>query len=283
MGSPEHPGESSVNSPSRKIIYDFGANNGGDIPYYLKKADLVVAVEANPSLCRKMEEQFSTAILQGRLRIENCVVVAEANPPEVNFYLHKRHDVLGQFLPPDPSAIDSYTRVLLPSQSVLQILQKYGTPYYIKIDIEHYDEAILRELLRHGIRPPYISAESSSILVLALLAGMGEYSAFKLVEGATVAKKYKNHPILVNGSREFYSFPPHSAGPFGDDIAGEWMNVDDLFDLLRARQMGWRDIHATTVVQPDPRSRAQKRRQIWRHFPGWLAAKLRSAKPPDAQ
>jgi len=282
MTSPERPDESFVNSPSRKIIYDFGANNGGDIPYYLKKADLVVAVEANPSLCQKIEQRFSTAILEGKLRIENCVVVAEGNPPEVYFYLHKRHDVLGQFLPPDHSVIDSYTKVLLPSQSVMQILQKHGTPYYIKIDIEHYDEAILRELLRHEIRPPYISAESSSILVLALLAGLGEYSAFKLVEGATVAKKYKNHSILVNGDRESYSFPPHSAGPFGDDIAGEWMNIDDLFEVLRATNMGWRDIHATTLVQPDPRSRAQNRRQIWRHFPGWLAAKLRSAKT-DAQ
>jgi hypothetical protein len=31
-----------------KIIYDLGANNGDDIPYYLLKADTVVAVEANP-------------------------------------------------------------------------------------------------------------------------------------------------------------------------------------------------------------------------------------------
>jgi len=32
----------------KRIIYDFGANTGNDIPYYLKKADVVVAVEANP-------------------------------------------------------------------------------------------------------------------------------------------------------------------------------------------------------------------------------------------
>ena len=32
----------------KKIIYDFGAARGENIPYYLLKSDLVVAVEADP-------------------------------------------------------------------------------------------------------------------------------------------------------------------------------------------------------------------------------------------
>ena len=35
----------------KKIIYDFGANNGDNIQYYLLKSDLLVAIEANPELC----------------------------------------------------------------------------------------------------------------------------------------------------------------------------------------------------------------------------------------
>jgi FkbM family methyltransferase len=268
-------GQSAINS-SRKIIYDFGANNGDDIPYYLKKADLVVAVEANPTLCRQIEERFSAAIEEGRLRVENSVLVCAGNEAQVYFYLHKRRHVLGQFPPPDESVIGDYDRVLLPSQSVMQILEKYGAPYYIKIDIEHYDEAILKELFRHGIRPPLISAEAASIQVFALLAGMGEYSAFKLVDGSTVGKKYKNHSISVDGNRELYSFPAHSAGPFGDDIAGEWMNGDDLFHVLAAEGLGWKDIHATTLVRVDPGSRIEKRRQMRRHLRGWIRAKLHS-------
>lgn len=260
---------------SRKIIYDFGANNGDDLPYYLKKADLVVAVEANPALCRQMEERFAAAIRHGRVRIENCVLVTEGSDPQVYFYLHKRRHVLGQFPPPDESVVGDYDKVLLPSQPVMDIVRQHGTPYYIKIDIEHYDEAILKELFRNGIRPPYISAEAASIQVFALLAGMGEYSAFKLVEGATVAKEYKSHSIAVDGGRELYSFPSHSAGPFGDDIAGEWMNADELFRVLAAKGLGWKDIHATSLVQLDPSSREETRRQRRRHLRGWLRAKLR--------
>ncbi|HVC45814.1 MAG TPA: FkbM family methyltransferase [Terracidiphilus sp.] len=263
-------------APSRKIIYDFGANNGDDLPYYLKKADLVVAVEANPTLCATIQERFAADIEADRLRVENCVLVAEDEAPEVHFHLHKRHHVLGQFPRPAESVIGDYDRVTLPSQSVMRILEKHGAPFYIKLDIEGYDEVILREILRNHVRPPYLSAESTSIHVFALLAGLGGYAAFRLVEGATVAEKFKNHPIAVHGSRELYSFPPHSSGPFGEDLGGEWMSADDFFPVLASKGMGWRDIHATSLIQPDSTSRAQSRRLMLRHLRGWLAAKFRS-------
>src|SRR6185437_1595699 len=213
----------------KKIIYDFGANNGDDIPYYLKKADVVVAVEANPALCRQIEERFPAAIQERRLFVENCVVAGDDRGAEVAFFLHKRHHVLGQLPEPDANVIGDYTKVMLPSRPVMQILEKYGETYYIKIDIEGFDDVLLEQLFRNGIRPPYISAESQNVRVFALLVGMGGYSAFKLVDGETVATKYRDHPIEGKGGPERYSFPRHSAGPFGDDVAGEWMNAEDLF------------------------------------------------------
>lgn len=269
---------SNVPSSGKKVIYDFGANNGDDIPYYLKKADLVVAVEANPTLCLQIEERFTHEIAEGRLRVENCVVTGADRDAEVYFYLHKRHHVLGQFPEPDKSVISDYTQVSLPAKTVMQILGEHGAPYYIKIDIEHYEEVILKELFLHGVKPPYLSAESHSIRVFALLAGLGEYGAFKLVEGATVAKKYKNHPIHLDGGPETYSFPAHSAGPFGEDIDGDWMNADDLFEVLADKKMGWRDIHATNTVRPDPASSAGKKRRMRRHLRGWAAANLLSGR-----
>lgn len=259
---------------AKKVIYDFGANNGDDIPYYLKKADLVVAVEANPALCRQIEERFSGEMAEGRLRVENCVVVGDAPAGEVFFYLHKRHHVLGQFPRPDESVIGDYEKVLLTPRSVMDIVQKHGAPYYIKIDIEGSEEGILRELFRNGVRPPFISAESQSIRVFAVLAGLGEYQAFKLVQGDTVDRDYSRHTISTKEGQEVYSFPRHSAGPFGDDVKGAWMNADDLFAVLAETGLGWRDIHATSLVQPEPSSKAAKRRLMLRHFRGWLRARL---------
>ena len=42
----------------KKIIYDLGSNNGDNIPYYLLKSDLVIAVEANPKLCEIIKKKI---------------------------------------------------------------------------------------------------------------------------------------------------------------------------------------------------------------------------------
>ena len=42
-----------------------------------------------------------------------------------------------------------------------------------------------------------------------------------------------------------YSFPDHSSGPFGDDLAGEWMSADEVFHYLSEYGLGWKDIHAS--------------------------------------
>ena len=235
---------------NKKIIYDLGSNNGDDIPYYLKKGDIVIAVEANPVLCEEIRNKFNIEIEQGRLFVESCVLTTGDTPDEVYFYIHKINHVLSQF--PPPLNTGDFEKVLLPSKSVQQLISKYGDPYYIKIDIEHYDESILRTLFEHNIVPPFISAESHSIGVFSLLVAMGRYNAFKLVDGNSVSKKYINHKIISNEKAEFYSFPYHSAGPFGEDIDGEWMTADNFYQLLAFEKLGWKDIHATNVYAPNP-------------------------------
>ena len=46
----------------KKIIYDLGAGDGSNIPYYLLKADTVVAVEANPRLCQIIKNKMTPTI-----------------------------------------------------------------------------------------------------------------------------------------------------------------------------------------------------------------------------
>ena len=112
------------------------------------------------------------------------------------------------------------------------MIQEYGDPYYIKIDVENYDQVLLRKLFENNIKPPFISAESHSIEIFCLLVALGGYNSFKLVDGETVSQLYKNHKIVTNNGIEFYSFPHHSAGPFGDDVFGEWMTADNFFKVL---------------------------------------------------
>ena len=101
--------------------------------------------------------------------------------------------------------------------------------------------------------PPFISAESHTIEVFSLLVAMGRYNSFKLVEGCSVSEKYKNHKIISNEGAEVYSFPHHSAGPFGEDISGKWMTADTFYRLLAFECLGWKDVHATSMFPADAR------------------------------
>jgi FkbM family methyltransferase len=233
-----------------KIIYDIGSNNGDDIPYYLLKADKVVAVEANPDLARGIEQRFAKEILSGCLFVENCVITVDSSAKAVPFYIHKTNHVQSQFLAPPPGS-DLFQEVLLPSKNIIEIIERHGKPYYIKIDIEGYDQYVLKHLFLHSIRPPYISAESHSIDIFCWLVSLGEYSAFKLVDGHSISTKYADHSIDSLGGKIKYAFPYHSAGPFGNDIGGRWMTRDIFFSLLAYAKLGWKDIHASNVDAPD--------------------------------
>jgi len=237
----------------KTVIYDIGANNGDDIPYYLMKADLVVAVEANPTLCTQMRQRFAAAIQANHLVIENCVAIDSAQAEEVDFYLHNSEHVLSQLIAPSPQDRADFSRCRLPARPISDLIAQYGSPHYIKIDIEGFDAPLLRAIFAGGVPPPYISAECQNIEVFQVLLEKGGYRAFKLVEGQTVSAVYSKRQISCLRSPQSveYSFPYHSAGPFGNDVDGNWMTPENFMKLLAFSGLGWKDIHATRIDAAD--------------------------------
>jgi FkbM family methyltransferase len=230
-----------------RVIYDVGSNNGDDIPYYLHKADLVVAIEANPALAEGIRRRFPNAINAGNLVVENIVITVADGDQNVPFYLHKSRHFLSQFGRPADNILEQFDEIYLPSKSLMKILSTYGSPLYIKIDVEGYDQKLLEELFRNRVFPAYLSAESHSIEVFAQFVANGGYTAFKLVDGASIPVVYNAHPVSgVKGVVE-HSFPFHSAGPFGNDIIGPWERPETFFYTLAQAGLGWKDIHVSNV------------------------------------
>ena len=247
---------------SEKIIYDIGSNNGDDLPYYLRKCDRVIAVEANPALCEIIKKRFISEIRSGQLVVENFVLTTTASPSgAVYFYLHRTNHVLSQF--PIPEKPEDFERVFLPCLPLPDLIQRHGVPHYVKIDLEHYDAEILRALLSHGIFPQYISTELHGVKPFCLLAGSGRYHTFKFVDGPSVSRKYRHHRIAVGSTFEEYSFPNHSAGPYGEDLPGEWMTAEDFLKVIALKGPGHWDIHASLFEPADPKkSRKELNSQI---------------------
>jgi hypothetical protein len=230
----------------KKIIYDLGGNSGLNIPYYLLKSDLLVVIEANIKLCEIIKIKFKKEIINGRLVVENCVVTVLPNNINVDFYLHRHNDFLSQFLVPNKNILNEYLKIKLPSKNIISIIKYYGYPYYIKIDLERYDSIILKEIFFKKIYPKYLSVESHSKEILDIITHDSTYKSFKLVDGSQVHKKYKN--CIVNNTR--YSFPKHSAGPFGNDIDGHWLEKNNFCFLLSVIGFGAKDIHCSLEDKP---------------------------------
>jgi FkbM family methyltransferase len=237
-----------------RTIYDFGANRGDNIDYYLIKADRVVAVEANSSLCAQIRDRFADQVRDGRLVVENVVIADSDYQEPVDFYLHKHNNVLSQFVRPSSADLVHFECITLPAISAASLVRRHGNPWYIKIDIEHFDHIILKSLFDAGIFPDYISAESHCVDVFATMIVNGGYSSFKLVDGMTVSSRFEQMKIFDNQKQAHISvsFPYDSAGPFGNDVPGNWMTSANFLRQLAFEDLGWKDIHASKVDSADP-------------------------------
>jgi FkbM family methyltransferase len=234
---------------NRDVIYDFGMNNGDDVEYYLRKGTRVVGVEANKRLCEEVERRFPDEVRSGRLVVLHVALSDRDTDQLLPFYIHKTEHVLSQLPRPADALADQFTETHVRQRTPASIIAEHGPPLYVKIDLEHLDQVILGNLFSAGIFPPEVSAESHSIEVFALMVANG-YASFCLVDGSTVAERYGDTLIETPRGPERFSFKPHSAGPFGEDLRVPWEDAESFFYRLAYAGLGWKDIHASRVIEP---------------------------------
>jgi len=233
----------------KKIIYDLGASVGENIPYYLIKSDLVIVVEANEMCCNIIKKKFWREIEDKKLIVENCIA-SDENTNTDEFYIHRTNYLLSQFPKPNNEMINNFKSTKIIKKDIKNLIYNYGIPYYIKIDLEEYDDVILKRIFSSNIQPIYISAEATNQNVIELFIRNQNYNFFKLIEGQQVEFLYKNMKLNVNNQIIRYSFPKNSAGPFGNDIPDDWIDKKIFFELMKIKKTGWFDIHASLNDQP---------------------------------
>jgi len=233
----------------KKIIYDLGASSGENIPYYLIKSDLVIVVEANKICCNIIKKKFWKEIKDKKLIVENCIASDEDMDID-DFYIHRTNYLLSQFPKPNYEIINNFIPTMVVKKDIKNLIYKYGIPYYVKIDLEEYDDIVLKRIFNSNIKPAYISSEATNRDVIELFIKNQHYNFFKLIEGQLVDILYKNMKLNINNSIIKYSFPNNSAGPFGNDIPDDWIDRKNFFKLMEIKKTGWYDIHASLNDQP---------------------------------
>ena len=234
----------------KKIIYDLGASTGENIPYYLLRSDLIIAVEACKKNCEIIKKNFQKEMVDKKLIVENCII-SDVDKDEDHFYLHKNDYLLGQFPKPHEDLINKFTKVNIVKKDVYNLIKKYGEPHYIKIDLEEYDNVVLKRIFECNIKSNYISAEAINHDVIDLFLNNKNYNSFKLSEGKNVGYLYNKIKLDLINKKIKYSFPKNSAGPFGNDILGKWIVKENFEKIMKLKKPGWRDIHASSIDKSD--------------------------------
>ena len=230
-----------------KIIFDIGANKGQNLNYFLDKADIVVAFEANSNLVEKIKSDFKEFIDNKKLIVENIALIDDENIKKIDFYISKVNDVLSTLYPDD---ISKFYKQEVRCEKASVLIKKYLKNYniseieYIKIDIERADTLVLNNLLKNNILGKNLSVECHEPEVLELLLN-SPYKSFKFVEGGDMIVKDNIEITTKNNNKKIINFDIHSSGPYADDIPGDYYSKTSILPYFLNKGLGWKDIHCS--------------------------------------
>lgn len=235
------------------LIFDLGMHRGLDTDFYLRKGFRVVALEANPELCAKCSEKFAEQIENGTLRIVEAALWEE-NGETISFFLNPEKD--------DWSSVEkswaekgghSAKEIQVPSLTLEHLINDYGTPYYIKCDIEGADFLFTEQLKAQRILPKFVSVEATGANLLTNFRDAG-YDVFQIVNQSFNGWVSPPNPPK-EGNFFDVKFNGHMSGLFGMELsAKKWLEFDEcleryeLFRKLKSKDdtlaLGWLDFHA---------------------------------------
>lgn len=220
------------------LIFDVGAHMGEDTALYLAKGFRVVAVEAHPGLADSIRHRFAAAIHAGHLTVVQAAISDQTGP--VTFYENPKVSVWGttsEAWAQRNAEMGAPSRPIeVPSVRFGELLDTFGTPYYLKVDVEGADLLCL-EALRARARPRHVSFESTKSSWADLLAEFDlldelGYTHFKVVSQHDVQKQ---HPPRPAQEGHFVPYRPMlgSSGFFGDEAPGRWLTRSEAMDAYR--------------------------------------------------
>lgn len=233
-----------VFADSSGFIMDLGMHNGDDTAYYLAKGFEVVAIEPNPSRVQAARARFAHAIAAGQLTLVEAALWSHRDT--LPFYINDTDDRWSSLDPERASHDGAPARAIkVTTLTLSDLFDRFGTPLYIKIDVEGAEKIVLEQLSSQLVKPLYVSVanDAAGFDLVAPLLACG-YDGFQLLDQSQVATL--SDPDLD------YAFPEGSSGPFGNALPGSWLTAEEFQaeqgeGECLAPAPGRFDIHATRL------------------------------------
>jgi FkbM family methyltransferase len=171
--------------------------------------------------------KYARYVDSGRLTILNRGIFGRSGIHNfiVNLNRNDRSSFDSAWCPEDRKSIIEVECVTLD-----EVLDRFGTPYYIKIDIERLDYVCIETLERQKDLPRFISVETDRIDFIQRLANLG-YQRFKIVNQLWNQMIGLPFPAL-EGRYVNKRFTKYHSGPFGAETYGPWLSKDEVLDEI---------------------------------------------------
>lgn len=263
---------------TENLIFDIGMHKGEDSDFYLKKGFRVIGVEANPALSDYCAERFQNELKSGQMTVVNKAIAEHSGA--IDFYINEQSSVWGTadkdwMLRNQQLGKESHA-IRVSSLRMDDILNEYGVPYYMKVDIEGLDHVCISSLVGKLDKPKYVSVEThawsydETLNLLTLLSTAG-YKSFKVVSQLGVCDQMCPNPAR-EGAYVDHRFDPEASGLFGDELPGRWLTLTEAksrfrriyFDIWllgphHGVMRGARNRHALAVL-----------RRLFRNYEDWF-------------
>ena len=247
-----------------KTVFDFGMYDASDTLYYLENGYNVIAVEANPSLVDSARSRLAAYVNAGSLTLINRAISLDSNDVELV--------VCGADLGSSSVYSDSVASRSplgtwrVPGITTEEIFERYGVPFYLKVDIEGADKLTVLALSSRT-KPQYLSFEISEQLdqLIDHVAAIG-FCKFKIVNQLTFRELSNQSNLRDRWARRIirllgYAEPQyirwngryfkvgHSSGPAPWCSDGQWSSREDILKRwMSSRPLrngnAWYDLHA---------------------------------------
>ena len=166
-----------------RLLFDIGANRGLYTDANIDKYDTCILIEANPTLCEFLEDKYKT---NSKIQVEHCIV---SSTPVDTFYISNADTISTADV--DWIKNSRFTKNYnwrpiqgMPTYSIDDLVQKYGTPSFLKIDVEGYEYNVIKSITQKYCPLNFEWAEEKKeelLLTLEYLRTLG-YTQFALQE-----------------------------------------------------------------------------------------------------
>jgi FkbM family methyltransferase len=259
------------------LIFDIGMHDGSDTAWYLARGFRVIAVDANPQAKEAARGRFATACGSGRLLVLNVGISDQY--ARLPFWVNEIDAARSSFSEIEAKKNGPARRLEVECVPLSALLEKYGIPYYLKVDIEGADYLAVSSLTPE-IAPQYLSIElfqnPSPAGMIDALADLG-YRRFKIINQMTHTQSTPLYDVpeelFLRSLRKLgmtglvrrmplrparIQFDPErpkasDSGPFAEDTSGPWRSAEEvrrrtLAIMDRSKRShhtsSWFDLHA---------------------------------------